>query len=559
MTFKPRYYQVEGVNAVYNHFKNQTDNPCVVIPPGGGKTFLISQIAKDYCDYGGRVLILSHVKELLGQLYSTLTTLLDKDKVGLYSAGLKSRDTQQDVVIAGIQSVYKRIAEFGKFDLVIIDECQLIPEDGDGMYQTLFKECKKINPELRALGTTATPYRMRTGVICKPDNILNTVCYEIGVKELITKGFLCKLTSKSAIGRVDDSSLHILGGEFKFDEMSALYSKEDAIDNAVREIKQRTADRKKGLVFAASKDHGRILAERLGDSRCLFDDTKDRDQILEDFRNNKFKYLVNLEILTIGYDEPSIDFIAICRSTKSPGLYVQIVGRLTRLFDGKKDGLVLDFGNNIERHGPIDSIITPEEQKIGKGKAPVKECPNCQEMVHLSVKVCPDCGYKFPIEDKAPHTGKASDQGITSDEITDHSVSNTWYDLHEKTKDDGTISRTMVVSYETSFRMYQKEWVCFEHTGFAKDKAEHWWHSHKVDPKSKCPDSVQEAIELCENGAVKKPVSIQTKKDGKWTRIINVEYELTDAEHKEKSEEIEELVYSKKQAEDDYEDDDLPF
>ena len=119
-------------------------------------------------------------------------------QTGIYSAGLKSRDTEHPIIIAGIQSVYRRACELDAFDLVIIDEAHMIPPDGDGMYRTFLEDARKVNPNLRVIGLTATPFRMKSGMICEPENVLNHVCYEIGVKELIVQGYLCPLVTKGS-------------------------------------------------------------------------------------------------------------------------------------------------------------------------------------------------------------------------------------------------------------------------------------------------------------------------------------------------------------------------
>ena len=551
-TLKLRYYQLEAVEAFYNHLKNRDDNPCIVIPTGGGKSAVVSQICKDFVAYGGKVLVLSHVKELLEQLHEHLAMQLPSNKIGLYSAGLGSRDTSQDVLICGIQSVYKRAHELNKPDIILIDEAHLIPEDGDGMYQTFYKAMEEINPDVRIGGLTATPYRMKTGHICQENTILNKVCYEIGIKELIKKGYLCNIISKNAVAKVDDSELHILGGEFKFDEMEALYSVEETIDKSVGEILEYTKDRNKVLIFGSGLDHCRKLSERIEGSKCVFGETQNRDVIIDEFKNGDLKYLINNAVLTTGFDARNIDCVAMVRSTMSPGLYSQIVGRGLRTHESKENCLLLDFGNNIQRHGPIDDIYIPE-RRIGRGgQAPVKECQNCHSMVHLSVRKCPDCGEEFPVNEKPKHSSTASSKSALSEEavIEEHEVENTFYEVNEKEK-DGKISRTMRVDYEIGWRLFKREWVCFEHQGYARAKAEGWWALHAKDPKSKIPSDVEEAVKRCENGEVKKVVKIETLKEGAkgFERIRRCWF----------AEDIKDDFIDFKSSEEDEDDDTMPF
>jgi DNA repair protein RadD len=145
------------------------DNPCVVIPTGGGKTPVIATICSDAVTrWDGRVLILAHVKELLEQAADKLDQICPDIHVGVYSAGLKRRDTTHAVIIAGIQSVYQKAEQLGHFDLVIVDEAHMIPMEGDGMYRRLLADMRRINPHLRVIGLTATPFRMASGPICVP-------------------------------------------------------------------------------------------------------------------------------------------------------------------------------------------------------------------------------------------------------------------------------------------------------------------------------------------------------------------------------------------------------
>ena len=126
-----------------------------------------------------------------------------------FSGGIQStRDTRESVIVAGIQSVYNKACDLGRFDLVIVDECHLIAPDGEGMYRTFLKDMKVINPDVRLIGLTATPFRLKGGAICKPENLLNEVCFEAGLKEMITQGYLSPLVSRAGHAEADLSSVH---------------------------------------------------------------------------------------------------------------------------------------------------------------------------------------------------------------------------------------------------------------------------------------------------------------------------------------------------------------
>ncbi|MCR4415116.1 MAG: DEAD/DEAH box helicase family protein, partial [Thermoguttaceae bacterium] len=283
-----RPYQRECVDAVYQHLRTRDDNPCAVVPTAGGKTPIIATICKDAVgQWNGRVLILAHVKELLEQTADKLRAVCPEVEFGIYSAGLKRRDTSHAVIVAGIQSVYRRACELDRFDLVLVDEAHLIPLEGEGMYRQFLADAKVINPDLRIVGFTATPFRLKTGPICTPEGFLNTICYEVSVRELIVGGYLCPLITKAGINKADFARLQVRGGEFVADEMESLMDDDRLVEAACGETVGYATDRRAVLIFASGVKHGqhivRVLAERHG-VECGFvtgeTPTKERDATL---------------------------------------------------------------------------------------------------------------------------------------------------------------------------------------------------------------------------------------------------------------------------------------
>ncbi len=526
-----RNYQSEAVEAVYRHLRERDDNPCVVIPTAGGKTPVMATLCRDAVSrWNGRVLILAHVKELLEQAVDKLNTVAPELflQVGVYSAGLKSRDTEHPIIVAGIQSVYRRACELDAFDLVIVDESHMIPSEGDGMYRTFIEEARTVNPNLRVIGLTATPFRMKSGAICGPDNILNHVCYEIGVRELIVQGYLCPLVSKAGREKVDTSQLHVRAGEFIASETEALMDQKNLVESACRELVSYARDRKSVLVFASGVKHGEHIADVLrtqhdAQVETVFGHTLSglRDRTLDDFKAGKLKYLVNVGVLTHGFDAPNIDCVALLRPTLSPGLYYQMVGRGFRLCEGKKDCLVLDFGGNIMRHGPVDAIRIKEPGANGNGEAPAKECPQCHSVIALAYQICPDCGFEFPKPERQKHDARASTAGILSDEITitEYPVWSVTYSVHVKRNAEPDDPRTMRVEYQVGYTEWQSEWVCFEHTGYARAKARMWWQRRSNAP---VPETIEEAVSLAEDGALSETTAITVRSIAgeKYDRII---------------------------------------
>lgn len=528
-----RGYQQIAVNAVYDYMRKSDLNPCVVLPTGAGKSIVIAKIVTDAVTlWQGRCLILAHVKELLEQNAAKIAALCPEIDIGIFSAGLNSRNTRERVIVAGIQSVYDKAAQLGSFDLVLIDEAHLIPPDGDGMYRSFLDDMKKINPNIRLIGLTATPYRLKGGLICRKENLLNEVCCEIGVRELIVAGYLSKLRSKNGKYKADLDNLHIRGGEFVAEDVEKAMDNERLVTASCREIAELCKDRKKVLIFASSIDHCRHIAETIREQtheECGIvtghTPKLERAEILDRFRGitqkNLFgeakpelKYLVNVGVLTTGFDAPAIDCVAILRPTNSAGLYYQMVGRGFRLSPdtGKTDCLILDYGGNIMRHGPVDMIrITENPGRKGNGGAPVRECPQCQSVFPAGRTACPDCGYEFPREERElRHDSRACSDGILSGESSEleYPVKDVYYCTHTKRNADEGTPKTMRIDYMIGFNDFQAEWVCPEHTGYARRKFEKWWRERtEIDP----PGTAAECVQIAQKGYLKKPVAITVK------------------------------------------------
>ena len=540
----PRYYQVEAVAAVYNHLYEKETNPCVVIPTGGGKSLTMATICRDAVTrWNGRGLVMAHVKELLEQTAGTLRRLAPDVPVGIYSAGLGSRDIGEPVIVAGIQSVHRKADVLGHFDLILIDECHLLPEDGEGMYRTFLQTMKTINPRVRLIGFTATPYRMKSGMLCGPDNLLNEICYEIGVKELIVRGYLCPLKSRGSELAVDTSELHLRGGEFVPAEVDALMGAEAFEKAACQEIVQRTKDRNNVLVFAASVERAEVVCRLLqsySGAECAVvtgeTPASERDLLLRRFKNEKvsanllgdtfrpLKYLVNVNVLTTGFDAPNVDCIVLLRPTASPGLYYQMIGRGFRVHESKKETLVLDYGNNIVRHGPVDSIKVDPAREKGTGAAPAKECPKCHFIMHAAISVCSECGFEFP-KREITHETTASVEGIISGEVTDttYSVIDIEYTVHQKNGahpgDPRSVRVDYVIQRGHGYQRSKSEWVCPEHSGWARKKFEDWWKKRSNAPP---PDSADEAVDIARSGGLLPSAEIVVRKVAgeKYDKII---------------------------------------
>lgn len=529
-----RDYQQQAVDACYRYLREKDGNGCIVLPTGSGKSVVLAQICHDAVSlWNGRVLVLTHVQELVEQNAEKIRHFLGRGFVGIYSAGLKQKDMHQPVIAASIQSIYKKAFDFEPFDLVIVDESHLISTSGEGMYLSFLRDAKAVNPTIRFIGCTATPYRTGTGMICGPDNILNEICYEVGIKELIRDGYLCPLRSKASRERLDTSVLHLRGGEFIADEVEDLMDTDARVQAACSEMIDYTQDRRTVLIFAGSIAHGKHIVQILEERHhveCGFvsGDSPDgwRREMIERLKSGSLKYLCNVNVLTTGFDAPNVDCVVLLRPTMSPGLYCQMVGRGCRLHPGKQDCLVLDFGGNILRHGPVDSLRINPVHSQGNGDAPAKECPMCFEVIHAAYTHCPACNYEFPPPQRTQHDTTASAEEVLSGQVSieDYEVQEVLYNLHTKRGASTDTPRTMRVQYKVGLDTYIPEWICFEHKGFARQKAESWWKQRSDGP---VPQDSEMAVFFAENNRLREPIKIMVRSVSgeKFSRITRYQFD----------------------------------
>ena len=542
-----RPYQQDAIERIYSYFEEHDGNPVIVIPTAGGKSVVQAALIRRVLEQfpGQRFLLLTHVRELLEQNAEKLRALWPEAPVGIYSAGLKRRESGRQITIAGIQSCYRRAALFGSIDLIIIDECHRVPKRGEGMYRRFLKDLRAINPKLKVIGMSATPYRMGSGYLHKGENrIFTDIAYEAKIPELIKDGYLCPLVSKAGQTKVDLRNVHTRHGEFVQSELEAAMNKTQLINGAVDEMLklcgEPNTDRQKWLVFCAGLSHAGNVCDQLNvrgiPAACVTGKTPgdERTQILDDFQRGRYRALTNVNVLTTGYDAPGIDAVIMLRPTQSAGLYYQMVGRGMRLHPVKDNALVLDFAGNIMRHGPVDKIKARDPGEAGQ--APLKECPSCQLLVAIAATQCPECGHTFPVAPKTSATGhdtRASDLPILStgeNSIHRIEVDRVSYPVHRKPGKPPSLR----VNYHCGLATYS-EWVCVEHQGYARRKAEQWWRRRlpkdllggqletrgiKMAPPngSGCPDSVEAALKQAEFLEVPKEIVVDIS--GKYANII---------------------------------------
>ncbi len=532
-----RPYQTAAIAATWDFLRFNTGAPVVVLPTGSGKTPVIVSMSRQAVEeWKGRVLIVSHVRELLTQIHATMLRIWPKAPVGINSAGLGQRDTETQILVAGIQSVFRDATVLGRRDLVFIDECDLISPDEGTMYQQLLATMRVVNPQVRCIGMTASPFRLDSGYIYGPGQMFEGVSYEAKVRDLIDQGFLSKLRGKDG-GAPDLSNVHVRGGEFIPAELEAAVNTHPQVKKACAEIVARGQDRQGWLAFATSVEHAFMIHAELAKSvscAIVIGDTPsaERTESIRAFKAKELRCLVSVGVLGVGFDAPHCDLIALLRPTMSPRLYLQQVGRGLRTAVGKVDALVLDFSGNIERHGPIDALrITDKGKRSDEpGEAPVKTCPECQEIIPASAIVCNGCGREFPRE-TARHDPKAANVSplqVYEDQWVE--VTSVDWMVHAKKGAPETNPKTLRIIYNHGYMQKISEYVCVEHSGYARTKAMTWW-AETVG--TEFPNSSAAAVIALDNvsrggqGGMRRlrfPGKLLLRFGGQWPEIVGREY-----------------------------------
>lgn len=499
MRIVPRQYQIEAVKSIFTYFAHRAGNPVLALPTGTGKSIIIAMFLQSvYAQFASqRVMVLTHVKELIQQNHEKLMVLWPAAPAGIYSAGLNKRDTHKKITFAGIGSVAKKAKEFKHVDLVIIDEAHLVSPNDETLYQKFLANLMLVNPNLKVIGLTATPWRLGTGKLTE-DGIFTDICFDITglapFNRLITEGFLAPLIPKRTNQMLDVDGIHMRGGEFIQSELQVAVDKTEITYAAIKETLELAHGRNHWLVFASGVEHACNIADIMNDMgisaiaiHSKMGDAQ-RDKAILDFKAGKYKAAVNNNVLTTGFDFPAIDCIVVLRPTASTVLWVQMLGRGTRPFEGKENCLVLDFAGNTKRLGPINDPVIPKRKgEKTNGEAPVKLCGSCATYNHTSVTHCVYCGTEFVFQVKIKHTA-ASEELLKSDApITENfKVDHITYSTHEK------VDRPLMmkVTYYCGLRAFT-EYVCIQHSGFAERKARQWWRERSVKP---FPASVEDAL-----------------------------------------------------------------
>lgn len=525
-----REYQQRAVDQLYAWFRsNPTGNPVLNLPGGSGKSVVIAKIVQDALQNwpSTRVLMLVHSRELVGQNAAKLRAMWPGAPMGIYSAGLGKRQLGEPITYASIQSVRTKAERLGHIDLVLVDEAHCISTTESGGYRSLIAALKAINPYLRIVGFTASPYRLGHGLITDgKEAIFSDILEPVTIAELVFKGHLCPLRSKVTNHKLDATGLHTRQGDYIASEMQAKFNTDDNNHAIALELLERASAQKHWLIFCSGIDHCIQFAQTLramgvtADWVTGEDSNTDRDRKLQEFSDGKIRAICSVGVLTTGYDFPALDCIVFLRATQSPGLYLQMAVRGMRIHPAKDECLVLDFAGVVAMHGPVTAVQPPKRKgEPGGGKVPTKGCPECGELIHASVMTCPACGHVFEAKEKTYTLRNDDIMGISGQEM----LVKEWKWRKHESKSTG--KEMLAVTYYGGLSDPPvTEYLPVCHDGYAGQKAMRQLVTMERASGATIVSTMQEPTFLddavAEMNLGKPPKLLEYKKDGKFYRVL---------------------------------------
>lgn len=498
-----RPYQKRMEEAVIKYLFEEKGNPVVAACGGSGKSFVMARLAKRFVTEwpGTRVMLLAQDAKLLVQNSNELKRYWPQANYGIYSSGLKQRDTKQPILFCGIQSVHNRGEKFGKINIVMVDEADLLSPDENAQYNKFLNKLREVSPNLRVVGFTASPWRLGTGCITNDplwDEIVINLTQGDEFLWFIDNGYLAPLINKAGAKQLDITNISMKGSEFEEKSLQAATDTEEMNLAVVMEALKYGADRKHWITFSAGIDHGKHLA-KIFNSKGIptamlsgKDTMEHRQEIEAKWRSGEIRNVVNCGLYGRGFDFPAIDLIIFARATQSPALWLQSCVRGSRVAPDKTSCLILDMVGNTSRLGPINAIKEPSPRRKGDGtpgESPVKICPVCFSYRPIQEKVCRDCGEAFPPPKTLQKTASSQDILLRTKisvepEIADFYVRDISYKAGQSKK--GT--RYLKVTHGVGTQKFS-EFKFFD----SGQNYSSWW-SHRGG-KLPAPRSVDEAVD----------------------------------------------------------------
>ncbi|WP_018086878.1 DEAD/DEAH box helicase [Desulfurispora thermophila] len=367
--FNLRPYQQECLDVIMGWWQKGITRQLVSLPTGAGKTIIFASLARRL---NTRTIILAHREELINQARDKLRLVWPEADVGIVAAELNEHDRQ--VVLASVQTASreKRLAQLAGtgFQLMIIDECHRAIT---GSYQRVIEALGFMNnePERLLVGVTATAFRTDREALGK---VFQEVVYERTIAQMVREGYLVPLKGIQVKTRLNLAGIHTVAGDYQESQLAAVVNTSEA-NRLIVEAYQQYAANRKAIAFTVNVQHAQTLAQTFLAAGIPTAPvygampTNERWHTLKHFADGQLKVLTNCQLLTEGFDEPSVSALIMARPTKSKGLYIQMVGRGTRLFPGKQDCLVLELAGNDHDVCSLATLAGKQERNSGGGPA----------------------------------------------------------------------------------------------------------------------------------------------------------------------------------------------
>ena len=539
MNFVLRDYQQEALDAIVSAIPVD-ENILLQAATGAGKTVIFCALIEWLLTRWPRIRIgvLAHRRELITQAKNKLLKVWPEAPVGLACASTgEVVDVDKPVVIGSVQTMIRRTKETAPFDLVIIDEAHRIPPmNKKSQYQAWLKIMKKYNPKLRILGCTATPFRLGHGYIYGSQfrngskNLFESLHYNIGIRRLQGLGYLTEYRAKKTVSMKPDLKTVSVSGDYNLGELGSLMSRQEHVGSAVHAVQKYAQDRKRIVVFCVTIEHAENIKKTFSAANILSASVHSqmplpqRDMILRDFEKGRIRVLANVGVLTEGWDSPAVDCILMCRPTKSPALYCQMVGRGLRPHPDKTDVLILDLSDNCTVHGDPASPVVEIPKTTGLTSGPVwKSCPRCFELVAVGTKICPSCGHEFVLPPVAQN-GKPTMADVNwerppAPEPRVVKIIDAFLENFISRKGNRMLKLRLVCNINGSFvREFVNEFFDFEGNAsdWSRGKARRLWNTLVgTEP----PESVEEAMSRQGELLMSLPDHIEVIEKDKWLNV----------------------------------------
>ncbi len=392
-----RDYQKKCNDTTFQNFSNGENESLIVLPTSSGKTIIFCDLVNRSIDLMEknnkylRSLILVNQVRLVEQTRDKLLNFIDKDKIGVFCGSLNIRE-QNQVTVATIQS-FKNETPF--INLLIVDEAHNFTQS------TVFKKFKERliekNPKIRIVYYTATPWDKQGTIF--GEGKLPAPIFRRYLADQIKDGFITPYKFNQVKEEFDTSQLKLSGDDFLQSEVEKLTKDRDKARKQVRDALSRLKERNKIVWACTCIKHAEMIKEeieRYEECTIINSKLKRKEQIenLEVFEKGQVRHITSITMVSEGYDSPIIDGIVCLRPTRSPRLYVQLLGRGLRLSSGKVDCLFLDYGGCVEALGDPNSPYVREKGEKRKKERRVILCPECEEINFIPATECA-CGYEF--------------------------------------------------------------------------------------------------------------------------------------------------------------------